>query len=261
MRPTNGNRRLLARALSVRATKPLAESLGTRLLCTELKRLHHVTAIANEPQTNINLICRCPWRSLVKRTVNFDHLPPVLRFPTNRPGPHTTEFGRIARNLNSNIPFFFAINPAKTFKVRPGAQSRLYQCTLRLNCKILGLNALGTNPGTLAPLCRPKLDEFRPAVVPGPPMLGLKWLMALKASNRNSTCFCSCMGKIRLTATVKVERTGGTQEVTSDIAKTKGPGWECRKGSLVKHYVALRCSCSVAGLPFGTSRGAARERC
>ena len=25
-----------------------------------------------------------------------------------------------------------------------------------------------------------ELDEFRPAVVPGPPMLGLKWLMALK---------------------------------------------------------------------------------
>jgi len=147
-----------------------------------IEGLHHITAIASEPQTNINLYAGVLGVRLVKRTANFDIRPPTTSttIPTNRPGPHTKEFGRIARNLNSNNPFFFAINPAKTFKVQPSAQSRLYQCTLKPNCKILGSNALGTNPGTLAPLCRPELDEFRPAVVPGPPMLGLKWLMALK---------------------------------------------------------------------------------
>ena len=147
------------------------------------------------------------------------------------------------------MPFFFAINLAK-------AQSRLYQCTLKPNSKILGSNAPGTNPGTLAPLCRAELDEFRPAVVPGPSDAWIEVVDGIKRPrNRNSTCFCSCMGKIRLTATVKVERTRGTQEGTSDIAKTKRPGWECRKGSLVKHYVALRCSCSVAGLPLAHVEG------
>src|SRR2546430_7331712 len=41
-----------------------------------------------------------------------------------------------------------------------------YQCILNPSCRILGSNALGTKPGVVAPLCRPKLDELMPAVEP-----------------------------------------------------------------------------------------------
>src|SRR6185437_4882144 len=50
-----------------------------------------------------------------------------------------------------------------------------YQYSLVLNCRMRGSYTLGRNPGVLAAVCWPKVFAlFRPAVVPGPPMLALK---------------------------------------------------------------------------------------
>ena len=42
---------------------------------------------------------------------------------------------------------------------------------------------------------RAALPEFRPAVVPGPPMLGLKWLMALKGLEPELNLFLLVYGE------------------------------------------------------------------
>ena len=44
----------------------------------DIEGLHHVTAIAGEPQTNINFYTGVLGPRLVKLTVNFDDLEPCL---------------------------------------------------------------------------------------------------------------------------------------------------------------------------------------
>src|SRR5215471_898184 len=70
--PTNGNRKLLARALSASATKPLVRIARNEAVMHGIEGLHHVTAIAGEPQTNVNFYTGVLGLRLVKLTVNFD---------------------------------------------------------------------------------------------------------------------------------------------------------------------------------------------
>src|SRR5215469_1392791 len=71
-RRTNGNKKLLARALSASATKLLVRIARNEAVMHGIEGLHHVTAIAGEPQTNINFYTGVLGLRLVKRTVNFD---------------------------------------------------------------------------------------------------------------------------------------------------------------------------------------------